>query len=282
MDVITDKAELTELLTEWRRAGDHIALVPTMGNLHAGHTSLIDQARKHAERVVVSVFVNPTQFGPDEDFDEYPRTLDRDTRRLRKVRADVLFVPNVETMYPFGLEQASTVSVPFLADKFCGSHRPGHFDGVTSVVTRLFAIVQPDVAIFGLKDYQQQMVIRRMTEDLHIPIRIVSAPTVREDDGLAMSSRNSYLSEEARATAPEMFKALNRAADEIRQGETDFDKLEGLLMNTLSDKGFQPEYAAIRRASDLSRADSSTAELVILAAAMLGDTRLIDNVLVTR
>lgn len=282
MDVVSDKAELSELLTEWRRAGDHIALVPTMGNLHAGHTSLIDQAREHAERVVVSVFVNPTQFGPNEDFDEYPRTLDRDTRRLRKVRADVLFVPDVETMYPFGLEQASKVSVPFLADKFCGSHRPGHFDGVTSVVTRLFAIVQPDVAIFGLKDYQQQLVIRRMTEDLHIPIRIVSAPTVREDDGLAMSSRNSYLSEEARATAPEMFKALNRAADEIRQGETDFDKLEGLLMNTLSDKGFQPEYAAIRRANDLSRADSSTAELVILAAAMLGETRLIDNVLVTR
>ncbi|MEM7431371.1 MAG: pantoate--beta-alanine ligase [Pseudomonadota bacterium] len=282
MEAISTKDELTEQLSEWRAEGDHIALVPTMGNLHAGHLSLIDAAREHAERVVVSVFVNPTQFGVDEDFDDYPRTLDRDTRRLRKVRADVLFAPDVETIYPFGIEQATQVIVPQLTDTLCGAHRPGHFDGVTTVVTRLFALVQPDVALFGLKDFQQQMVIRRMTEDLHIPINIVSVPTVREEDGLAMSSRNSYLDETQRAIAPELFKVLNRTADEIRHGESDFAGLESLMHESIAAGGFRPEYAAIRNASDLSEPTAETREFAILVAAYLGETRLIDNVRVSR
>ena len=164
MIVISDKTELREQLADWRDAGEHVAIVPTMGSLHAGHVSLVNAAREHAERVVVTVFVNPTQFGEDEDYDKYPRSFDKDTRRLRKVSADVLFAPDVDTVYPFGLEHATLISVPGLTDNFCGSFRPGHFDGVTTVVARLFALVQPDVAVFGQKDYQQQLVIRRMAE----------------------------------------------------------------------------------------------------------------------
>ena len=168
MQVVHTREELAELTAEWRHHGDHIALVPTMGSLHKGHLSLVDLAREHAERVVVSIFVNPTQFGEGEDFDEYPRTLDRDTRRLKNKPADVIFAPEVDTMYPFGLQMATRVSVPGLTENFCGASRPGHFDGVTTVVARLFAIVQPDVAVFGQKDYQQQLVIRHMAADLSL------------------------------------------------------------------------------------------------------------------
>ena len=186
MQVIADRTGLREQLDDWRHEGEHIAIVPTMGNLHAGHTSLIDVAREHAERIVVTVFVNPTQFGAGEDFDSYPRTIEKDMRRLKQASADVLFVPGVETVYPFGLENATRVIVPGLTEHLCGSFRPGHFDGVTTVVARLFALVQPDVAVFGQKDYQQQLVIRRMVEDLNLPISILTAPTVREDDGLSL------------------------------------------------------------------------------------------------
>lgn len=281
MKVTERKDELQELLREWRRGGDHIALVPTMGNLHSGHASLVEIAREHAERVVVTVFVNPTQFGEDEDFDEYPRTIERDTRKLRKIGADVLFVPDVETVYPFGIEHATQVTVPYLTDNFCGSFRPGHFDGVTTVVARLFAVVQPDVAVFGQKDYQQQLVIRRMAVDLSLPIEIIAAPTIREDDGLAMSSRNAYLTAEERALAPSFHETLAAISTELQNGRRDFAELEQKAIADLASLGFETEYVAVRRADDLSMPTRDCDEIVVLAAVRLGKTRLIDNVVVT-
>lgn len=278
--VINDKTELREQLAEWRDAGEHVAIVPTMGSLHAGHISLVNAARDHAERIVVSVFVNPTQFGDGEDYDGYPRSFDKDTRRLRKVSADVLFSPDVDTVYPFGLDEATRITVPGLTENFCGSFRPGHFDGVTTVVARLFALVQPDVAIFGQKDYQQQLVIRRMVEDLNLPIEIVTAPTVRENDGLAMSSRNAYLTEVERELAPVLHELLTATGDALRAGSRDFGDLEATAMQRLQEVGFRPEYFAVRRAADLGEPGDVVNELVILAAAWLGRARLIDNVVV--
>jgi len=281
MQVVSTRDELRELLEEWRHHGEHVALVPTMGNLHAGHLSLVELAREHAERVVVTVFVNPTQFGEGEDFDDYPRTLKRDTQRLRKCEPDALFVPGVETVYPFGIDKATLVSVPGLTKNFCGASRPGHFDGVTTVVARLFALVQPDVAIFGQKDYQQQLVIRHMTEDLSLPIRIITAPTVREPDGLAMSSRNQYLSETERAIAPELHRALQSIGSELQNGKRNFDELEQDALERLKAAGFVPDYVAIRRAENLEVPDRDCDEIVVLAAAHLGKARLIDNIVVT-
>lgn len=281
MEIIRDKDELREQVAEWRRSGDHIALVPTMGNLHAGHTSLIEIARQHAERVVVTLYVNPTQFGEGEDFATYPRTLDKDTRRLRKVAADVLFAPADESVYPFGIDNATRVIVPGLTDLLCGSFRPGHFDGVTTVVARLFALVQPDTAVFGQKDYQQQLVIKRMVDDLSLPIEVVTAPTVREDDGLAMSSRNAYLTDEEREIAPGLHEVLEAVAAEVEAGNSSYEELEDSANRQLGDSGFDPEYVAVRRAEDLAMPDASCRRFVILGAAGLGKARLIDNVLVS-
>ena len=281
MQVIESKQELHEQLREWRHDDEHVALVPTMGNLHSGHASLVEIAREHAERVVVTVFVNPTQFGEDEDFDEYPRTLERDTRRLKANRADVLFTPSVDTVYPYGIDQATLVTVPYLTDNFCGSFRPGHFDGVTTVVARLFAIVRPDVAVFGQKDYQQQLVIRRMAADLNLPIKIIAAPTIREDDGLAMSSRNAYLGSEERAVAPKFHAVLEATGRQLQSGNREFAALEAAAATALESHGFKIDYVAIRRAMDLSEPDRDCDEVVVLAAAHLGGTRLIDNVVVT-
>jgi pantoate--beta-alanine ligase len=272
--------ELRERVREWRQKGDHIALVPTMGNLHDGHLSLIDLARQHAERVVVSVFVNPTQFEPGGDFENYPRTLAIDKRKLKRANADLLFVPDVDTMYPFGTAGATVVSVPKLRDDLCGAFRPGHFDGVTSVVSRLFGFVLPDVAVFGQKDYQQQLVIRRMVEDLHWPVKIVSGGTVREADGLAYSSRNQYLSDDERRIAPAIYEVLQRLGRELQAGKREFGELESQATAALVEKGFSPDYVAIRRAANLEAPDRDTDELVILAAARLGRARLIDNLVV--
>jgi pantoate--beta-alanine ligase len=279
--VVESKEELHVQLGEWRHDGEHIAVVPTMGNLHAGHISLVEVAREHAERVVVTVFVNPTQFGDGEDFDDYPRTLELDTLRLKKISADVLFAPTVDTVYPFGLENATRVIVPGLTENFCGTFRPGHFDGVTTVVARLFSLVQPDVAVFGQKDFQQQLVIRRMVDDLNLPIRIVTAPTIREDDGLAMSSRNAYLDEKERRIAPALYQALEAIGADLQNGKRNFVELERQAMRSLEEKGFSPEYVAVRRALDLSEPDRDCDELVVLAAAHLGKARLIDNIVVS-
>lgn len=279
--MIKEKQALQDLLDGWRHHDDHVALVPTMGNLHDGHLSLIELAREHAERVIVTVFVNPTQFDEDEDFDEYPRTMERDTRRLKKIGADVLFAPEVEAIYPFGIKESTVVSVPALTRNFCGASRPGHFDGVTSVVARLFALVQPDTAVFGQKDYQQQLIIRHMTQDLGLPIRIITAPTVREEDGLAKSSRNQYLSDEERAVAPQLFQSLDAIGQDLQNGKRNFKELEKRATKELKAAGFQPEYVAVRRAQNLGPPNRDCDEVVVLAAAVLGQARLIDNVVVT-
>lgn len=281
MKVVHNKEDLRELIADWRHHDDHIALVPTMGNLHAGHIKLVELAREHAERVVVSIFVNPTQFGEGEDFESYPRTLELDKRRLKAASADLIFAPDVATMYPFGIDDATIVSVPRLTENFCGASRPGHFDGVTTVVARLFALVQPDVAVFGQKDYQQQLVIRHMVADLNLPITIISAETVRDDDGLALSSRNAYLSEEERARAPLLHDVLASVGEALQSGRRDFEKLEEESVKRVADAGFSVDYFAIRRAQNLEIPDRDCDELVVLAAATLGSARLIDNVVVT-
>lgn len=278
MKIVGNVEELREQIADWRRAGEHVALVPTMGNLHQGHLSLIDIARECAERVVVSIFVNPTQFSASEDLEGYPRTLELDKRKLKRAKVDLIFAPDVETMYPFGVDSATSVRVPVLTEDLCGTFRPGHFDGVTTVVNRLFSLVQPDVAVFGRKDYQQQLVIRRMVQDLNIPVEIVTGPTVREDDGLAMSSRNQYLTEDERKVAPELHAELSAIAEALAAGDRDFGALEKVATDKLGAAGFRPDYVAIRRADDLGEPGADTTNFVVLAAAWLGDARLIDNI----
>ncbi len=280
MHIVSKANALREQLVEWRRAGDRISLVPTMGNLHEGHLSLIRIAKEHADRVVVSIFVNPTQFAKGEDFEKYPRTLKRDQLKLKKVSVHLLFVPEVETMYPFGIDKATTVSVPAFSQDLCGSFRRGHFDGVASVVSRLFGLVQPDVAIFGQKDYQQLLVIRRLTEDLNLAVKVIAGPTLREEDGLAMSSRNQYLTDDERRIAPILHRVLSETAAALHSGNRDFVALETRGYDELKASGFTPEYLSIRRAENLGPPDRDDEHLVVLAAAKLGVTRLIDNVLV--
>jgi pantoate--beta-alanine ligase len=280
VQIISKADALREQLGDWRTAGDLIALVPTMGNLHEGHLSLMRIAKQHADRVVVSIFVNPTQFAAGEDFDKYPRTLERDKRMLKKVSTHLLFVPEVETMYPFGIDRATTVSVPALSQDLCGKFRPGHFDGVASVVSRLFGLVQPDVAVFGQKDYQQLLVIRRLAEDLNLPVKVLAGPTTREKDGLAMSSRNQYLGAAERQIAPNLHRVLSGTAAALQSGNRDFAVLETLGLGELQAGGFAPEYLSIRRADDLGIPSRDEHHLVVLAAARLGAARLIDNVLV--
>jgi pantoate--beta-alanine ligase len=279
--VVHDKHELADRLAEWRHNDERVALVPTMGNLHAGHLALVELARQHADRVVVSIFVNPTQFGQGEDFDEYPRTLELDKRRLKTTATDMIFAPDVETVYPFGIENATMVAVPRLTENFCGASRPGHFDGVTTVVARLFVLVQPDVAVFGQKDYQQQLVIRHMAEDLNLPISIITSQTIREDDGLALSSRNSYLTEEQRAKAPLLYEVLSSVGEELQNGRRNFSELESVAIQKLIDASFEVDYFAIRRALNLEIPDRDCDDLVVLAAVHLGEGRLIDNIVVT-
>ncbi|MGH8129380.1 MAG: pantoate--beta-alanine ligase [Steroidobacteraceae bacterium] len=278
MHTVSIAEALREQLRDWRGTGDHIALVPTMGNLHEGHLSLVALAREHAERVVVSIFVNPTQFDDPDDFERYPRTLALDERKLKKANADLLFLPDLETMYPFGIDNATSVTVPVLSEELCGEFRPGHFDGVTSVVSRLFSIVQPDVAVFGEKDYQQLLIVKRLVADLSLEIEIASGPVVRESDGLAMSSRNQYLSEEERAVAPGLYAVLEDTAEQLQSGNRDFEALEKQAVEVLRSQGFEPEYVSIRRAENLGLPDRDDDRLVVLAAARLGGTRLIDNV----
>jgi pantoate--beta-alanine ligase len=280
VQIADTSASLREQLGDWRRSGEHIALVPTMGNLHDGHLSLVEIARQHAERVVVSIFVNPTQFGDGEDFAAYPNTLERDKRRLKLAKVDLLFIPSIETMYPFGIDNATSVTVPVLTDELCGSIRPGHFDGVTSVVSRLFSLVQPDVAVFGEKDFQQLMVIRRLVTDLSLPVEIVAGPTQRDSDELALSSRNQYLTDEERAIAPRLYVTLKDIAEGLQSGKRNYPEMEQQAMEDLAGLGFKPDYVSIRRAENLGEPDRDTDELVVLAAAHLGKSRLIDNLVV--
>ena len=280
MQTVHKKSELRQQLAEWRRAGERIAIVPTMGSLHAGHLSLVQLARDRADRVVVTLFVNPTQFGADEDFDEYPRSLAGDADKLGKADADILFAPDVATIYPFGIDGATRVVVPGLVDNFCGAGRPGHFDGVTSVVARLFALVQPDVAIFGQKDYQQQLVVRRMVDDLNLPVEILLAPIIREPSGLAMSSRNAYLEAADRDAAAEIYRVLNEIRQSLLNGDSNHEQLAAAAADTLSRHVDSVEYLAIRQAADLASPDEDTRQFVVLVAVHLSGVRLIDNVMV--
>ena len=274
-------ATLRERIAAWRRAGERVGFVPTMGNLHAGHLALVAEARRLAERVVVSIFVNPLQFGPQEDFGAYPRTLARDQELLAGAGTDLLFAPTVAAVYPRGQAEQTRVEVPGLSDILCGASRPGHFVGVATVVCKLFNMVQPDLAVFGEKDFQQLLVIRLMTLDLSLPVTIQGLATVREADGLAMSSRNGYLTAEERVRAPALYQTLRRGAERLRQG-LDIAIVEGLAGEEIAAAGFSPDYVSVRRAADLGLPQAGDRELVVLAAARLGRARLIDNVRLER
>ena len=265
----------------WRDAGERVTLVPTMGALHKAHLDLARFAGRGG-RVVVSVFVNPTQFAPGEDFALYPRDLDADAALLRSAGVDLLFAPSAEEVYPRGIEDLTRVEVPGLSADLCGAYRPEHFAGVTSVVARLLLITLPDSVVFGRKDYQQLVILRRMVEDLHIPVEVIEGPITRESDGLAMSSRNRYLTEEQRRMAPALQSALQNCARRLREGEREFGKLEQDALALLKNAGFAPDYVAVRRAGDLGPPPvSASGEWVVLAAAWLGSARLIDNVTCT-
>jgi pantoate--beta-alanine ligase len=278
MNTVFSVEELRAVVANWRREGLSIAFVPTMGNLHDGHISLLTEARTRADRTVVSIFVNPIQFGRGEDYARYPSTLEADQQKLSAAGLDLLFAPNLDQLYPGGIEEDTRVTVPGLSTILCGQYRPGHFSGVATVVTKLFINVQPDVALFGEKDYQQVLVIKRMVHDLLMPVDVVGLPIVREADGLAMSSRNAYLNAEERGRAPLINKALQRAADKLRTQAASLIAIETAGMAELAAAGFRPEYFSIRRAIDLEAPQAGETSLQILVAAWLGAARLIDNV----
>jgi pantoate--beta-alanine ligase len=277
MRTVGDLRALRACIRAWKQEGQRVGFVPTMGNLHAGHFSLVELARRQADRVVTSIFVNPTQFGPGEDFTRYPRTLAEDSVGLVEHNCDLLFAPAVDVMYPFGPEQAVRIHVPEVGDTLEGAHRPGHFDGVATVVAKLFAMVEPDVAVFGQKDWQQLLVVRRLARDLAFPLEIVAAPIARADDGLALSSRNRYLDTHQRTRAHELHATLEWMHESFIDGHARA-AIEGAAMRRLERAGFQPDYVVVRRADDLAvPAQDERSGLMALVAARLGDTRLIDN-----
>ncbi len=276
MQILTRLDDLRSQVDGWHRAGQRVALVPTMGNLHDGHIDLVARAREQAEHVVVSVFVNPLQFGKNEDFDRYPRTLEADAEKLRSAGAEVLFAPTVAEVYPQGLDTQARVEVPGLSDILCGLFRPGHFTGVATVVNMLFNMVQPDVALFGEKDYQQLAVIKRMVRDLHVPVKIIGVPTVRDANGLALSSRNQYLSADERVQAATIYKTLQATAAQLRSGDRDFAGMEGKADESLRKAGFRPDYFTILT-PELTPPQSGDGDFVVLVAAWLGRARLLDN-----
>jgi len=277
MRTVGDLRALRACIRAWKQEGQRVGFVPTMGNLHVGHFSLVDLARRYADRVVASVFVNPTQFGPSEDFTRYPRTLAEDSVGLVEHNCDLLFAPSVEVMYPFGPEHAMRIHVPDVGDTLEGAHRPGHFDGVATVVAKLFAMVEPDVAVFGQKDWQQLLVVRRLVRELAYPLEVVAGPIVRDEDGLALSSRNRYLDAHQRVRAPELHATLQWMRDSFAEGHA-LQAVEGAAVRRLERAGFQPDYAVVRRAEDLAvPAGDERSGLIALVAARLGSTRLIDN-----
>jgi len=274
--------QLRAELAGHRRAGRTIAFVPTMGNLHEGHLQLVRLARANADVVVASIFVNPLQFGLNEDWEKYPRTFDADCEKLRTDGCDYLLYPSETDVYPNGMSLQTRVIVPAMTDILCGASRPGHFEGVTTIVAKLFSMVQPDKAVFGIKDFQQLAVIRKMTEDLCMPIEIIAAPIARDHDGLALSSRNGYLTASERPVAAEVFQSLERARLAIQSGRDDFHVIEQESMSYLETHGLTVDYFSIRRVNDLEPATSDDHSIVILVAVYLGNTRLIDNIQVTR
>ncbi len=253
------------------------ALVPTMGNLHDGHLALVRHARKLSRHVVVSIFINPMQFDRKQDLQAYPRTLERDLALLRNEGVDLVFTPPEKVIYPKPMVVHTRVEVPGISDIFCGQSRPGHFVGVSTVVCKLFNMVRPRIAVFGKKDFQQLLIVKRMVEDLAIPVELVGVDTVRENDGLAMSSRNNYLDARQRQIAPALYRALRNTVDALERGARDFPALEQAAAGKMASAGLKPDYFSIRRASDLGEPKQDERELVILGAAFVGMARLIDN-----
>ncbi len=276
MQTIHSIASLRDCIKAWRNDGATIALVPTMGNLHAGHLALVKTAREHADKVIVSIFVNPTQFGANEDYTTYPRTEREDLAMLTTLAVDGVFMPTVDDMYSPKAE--TIVSLPRLAAMHCGITRPGHFDGVATIVCKLFNSVQPDIAVFGLKDFQQFAIITALVRDLNLPVRLIGVDTVREPNGLALSSRNQYLSTEEKAKAAALYASLLSARDEILAGRLDFDTIAQEQLTHLQHVGFIPDYFTVCERDSLTPATTATTDFVILAAARLGKARLIDNI----
>jgi pantoate--beta-alanine ligase len=282
MEIVQHADALRQQLHLLRSNGGRLAFVPTMGNLHAGHLKLVGHAKAVAQHVAVSIFVNPLQFGAGEDYASYPKTVEMDEAALGSLDVDLLFLPGVEDIYPGGTQTTTTVVLPSLNDILEGEHRPTHFNGVTTVVAKLFNMVQPDIAIFGEKDYQQLLLVRQMTADLCMPIQVDGVTTVREADGLAMSSRNSYLAAADRAIAAQLYQTLLDVKTLVEGGEQDYAGVEEAARLQLEQAGFKPDYVSIRRAADLAEPMPGDGELRALAAAMLGSTRLIDNIGITR
>lgn len=282
MIIVKTIDELQNTLAERRREGQTIGFVPTMGNLHQGHLSLVDVAKKEADCVVVSIFVNPTQFGPNEDFDSYPRTFDEDCDKLKAQNTDIVFAPSVEEVYPGYQDNKArpnltSIHVAELGKNHCGASRPGHFDGVTTIVSKLFNMVRPDLAVFGQKDFQQLAIIKRMVQDLNIPVHIIGAPILREDNGLAMSSRNGYLSQSEKDQAAGIYRTLQWAKQQLEVHKITFDDVEQAAIEQLTEQGFRVDYFNVTNAETLQVAEAKDKNIVILAAAFLGKVRLIDN-----
>jgi len=278
---VTEIAELRYAVKELKTQGKVIGLVPTMGNLHAGHLKLIAQAKQQCDWVICSIFVNPMQFGPDEDLAAYPRTLDQDRAGLASAGCHCLFYPEESEIYPNGLRTQTVVSVPELGNLHCGSSRPGHFDGVTTVVSKLFNICQPDVAYFGLKDYQQYLIIQKLVADLLFPVALVGIETERESDGLAISSRNNYLTAEQRQLAPALYRTLQAMSAELKAGDRNYTAIQERGYEILGKAELKPDYLAICNAATLEPAREIDTNLIILGAVFIGKARLIDNVRVT-
>lgn len=277
MQTISDISALRAELKQWRLQGKRIAFVPTMGNLHQGHLSLFEEAKKRADKVVVSIFVNPMQFDNANDLDAYPRTVEQDSKKLVEMQTDLLFLPSRQTIYPKELDNQTFVEVPDLSDQFCGDSRPGHFRGVTTVVNKLFNLVEPDVAIFGEKDFQQLFIIRHMVVDLCMNVEIIGAPTKRETSGLAMSSRNGYLDDTQLQQAAVIYQALTAAKAKLQQGDNDFAAISKAATEQIVAAGLTEDFFHIQNADTLADAKVGDKNLVILVAAYLGKARLIDN-----
>ena len=274
----TSVTELRQYVERWNRGGLSIAFIPTMGNLHAGHMSLIEKGQSLSDRTICSIFVNPMQFGPNEDWDHYPRSLERDLEMLKDIGCDLVYLPTASELYPDGLDKISQVQVTDLTDDYEGAHRPGHFTGVATVVLKLFNIVRPDVSVFGKKDYQQYRVISKMVEDFNLDVRIIGQETTREASGLATSSRNQYLDDAQKQQASLIYQTLQQAASQIAEGDRDFAAIEARAIETLNAAGFKTDYFAVCNAETLKPATPDDRDLVILTTAALGGTRLLDNV----
>ena len=280
MQKITTIKALRSCVRDWRQRDQSVALVPTMGNLHVGHLQLLNQAKTLADRVVISIFVNPTQFVAGEDFDTYPRTIEDDIAHLETIAPDLIFIPDIEEVYPAGLEKEIQIVVPRLDSTFCGEFRPGHFSGVATIVSKLLNMVQPDIALFGNKDYQQLLVIKKLVTGLCFPVEIIDVDTVRETSGLALSSRNRYLSVEEKVVAAELYQTLSGISAAVKAGSKNYQQLETDAIAHLENKGFKTEYLSIRNAEYLG--EPGEGDLVVLAASWLGKARLIDNIQMKR